>query len=218
MVTTQTPASYHSSPASATSTSSHPLQVKGHQEVLQQYRPELHRERPPSQQSSYEEPSPVQAGHRGYEPHSDRPDSNHSSLNAYTPGSMAPPPPPQQPSQGRLSNETVPPNQPGTIAREGSGYQPYNQGVQGQNQQANAPPQYDSRLNVNQQNQQYRGTPQPSPLPPQATSEQGRSTPPPSRSRDDLSNLDVTTLLARHDELREFSSLLLNLRFLSLSV
>lgn len=34
-----------------------------------------------------------------------------------------------------------------------------------------------------------------------SNSEQGRNTPPPSRSRDDLSGLDVQQLLARHDEL-----------------
>ena len=200
----QVPSSYHSSPASATSTSSYPLPARGPQDIRQQYRQELPRDRPSSQQSSYEPPSPLHAGHRGYETHHERQGSNRSSLNAYTTtNSMGPPPPPQQQAQGRNSNELAQQNQQAGFVRDGSAYQPYSQSAQGQNQPPNAPPQYDTRLNVNQQNQQYRATPQPSPLPAQATSEQGRSTPPPSRSRDDLSNLDVTQLLSRHDELRE---------------
>ena len=204
-VPSQLPQSYHSSPASATSTSSHPLPTRGLQDFRHQYRYEQQRDRPPSQQSSYEPPSPMQPGNRVYESHNEKQGSNRSSLNAYTTtNSMGPPPPPpsQQP-QGRNSNEIAQQNQQQGFVKEGSGYQPYSQGVPGQSQSSNASNQYDTRLNVNQQNQQYRGTPQPSPLPAQATSE-GRSTPPPSRSRDDLSNLDVSQLVSRHDELREF--------------
>ena len=201
-ISNQIPSSYHSSPASATSTSSHPLQARAPQEALQQYRHDLQRERPPSQQSLYEPPSPLNSGIRNHESHHERQGSNRSSLNAYISTSMGPPPPPQQQGQGRRSDELTQQNPPGVMMREGSGYQPYTQAASGQNQQAN-PPQYDTRLSVNQQNQQFRGTPQPSPLPPQTTNEQGRSTPPPSRSRDDLSNLDVNQILARHDELRK---------------
>ena len=207
--------SYHSSPASATSTSSHPLPARGPQDLRQQYRQDHQRERPPSQQSSYEPPSPMQTGNRGYDSHHEKQGSNRSSLNAYTTtNSMGPPGPPSQQAQGRNSNELAQQSQQSGFVKEGLSYQPYTQGPQGQNQSSNGSNQYEPRLNVNQQNQQYRGTPQPSPLPPQATSEQGRSTPPPSRSRDDLSNLDVTQLLSRHDELRK--SLFPNLLYLSL--
>ena len=41
--------------------------------------------------------------------------------------------------------------------------------------------------------------------------QEGRSTPPPNRSRDDLSGLDVAQLLNRHDELRVYS---ISFRFL----
>ena len=201
-ISNQISSSYHSSPASATSTSSHPLQARAPQEALQQYRQDLQRERPPSQQSSYDPPSPLNTGIRSHDSHHERQGSNRSSLNAYTSSPMGPPPPPQQQGQGRRSDELAQPNPPGVIMREGSGYQPYTQTASGQNQQAN-PPQYDARLSVNQQNQQFRGTPQPSPLPSQTTNEQGRSTPPPSRSRDDLASLDVNQILARHDELRK---------------
>ncbi len=200
----QVPSSYHSSPASATSTSSHPLPARGPQDLRQQYQQELYRDRPSSQQSSYEPPSPLQSVSRAYDIHHERQGSNRSSLNAYsTTNSMGPPPPPQQQAQGRSSNELAQQSQGSGLLREGQAYQPYSQGAQGQNQASNASNQYDARLNINQQNQQFRPTPQPSPLPPQATSEQGRSTPPPSRSRDDLSNLDVAQLVTRHDELRK---------------
>lgn len=200
----QTPSSYHSSPASATSTSSHPLPARGPQDLRQQYQQEHYKDRPSSQQSSYEPPSPLQPVSRVYDAHHERQGSNRSSLNAYsTTNSMGPPPPPQQQAQGRSSNEIAQQSQGSGFVSPGQTYQPYSQGVQGQNQASNASNQYDARLNVNQQNQQFRATPQPSPLPPQATSEQGRSTPPPSRSRDDLSNLDVAQLVTRHDELRK---------------
>jgi len=200
----QAPSSYYSSPASATSTSSHPLPARGPQDLRQQYKQEHQRDRPSSQQSSYEPPSPLQPVSRAYDAHHERQGSNRSSLNAYTTtNSMAPPPLPQQQAQGRSSNELAQQNQGSAFVREGQPYQPYSQSAQGQNQASNAPNQYDPRLNASQQNQQFRPTPQPSPLPPQGTSEQGRSTPPPSRSRDDLSNLDVAQLVTRHDELRK---------------
>lgn len=199
----QLPPSYQSSPASATSTSSHPLPARGLQDLRQQYRQDHSRDRPPSQQSTYEPPSPMQPGSRGYEPHHEKQGSNRSSLNAYTTTKSMGPPQPSQQAQGRNSNELAEQSQQANFTKEASSYQPYSQGTQGSNPSSNASNQYDTRLNPNQQNQQYRGTPQPSPLPAQATGEQGRSTPPPSRSRDDLSSLDVGQLVSRHDELRE---------------
>ena len=88
--------------------------------------------------------------------------------------------------------------------REQGGYQPYHQTGQGQGTRDGGAPPY-GQLNVGSQGQGFRGTTQPSPLPPQtnASEQQGRSTPPPSRSRDDLSGLDVAQLLSRHDELRK---------------
>lgn len=200
----QTPQSYQASPSSATSTSSHPLQPRGQQEAIQQYRYEFQRERPASQQSSQEPPSPIHPAHRGFDSYHERQGSNRSSLNAYTPNVMGPPPPPpQQQSRGRHSDEMEQRTQPGPLPREGSGYQPYQQAQQGQGQANNGQGQYGPQLGVSQQAQTYRGTPQPSPLPAQTLNESGRNTPPPSRSRDDLAGLDVAQLLARHDELRK---------------
>ena len=63
--------------------------------------------------------------------------------------------------------------------------------------------QYGSTLSVNnQQSGSYRNTPQASPMVQENSRDgQGRSTPPPARSRDDLGNLDVQQLLSRHEEL-----------------
>ena len=199
----QTPQSYQASPSSATSASSHPLQPRVAQEVIQQYRQEFQRERPASQQSTYEPPSPIHPAHRGFELQHERQGSNRSSLNAYTPSAMGPPPPPQQQSRGRHSDEIDTRTQPGAPVRENSGYQAYQQPTQGAGQVNNGQVPYVSQLGVNQQGQPYRGTPQPSPLPAQTLNETGRNTPPPSRSRDDLASLDVQQLLARHDELRK---------------
>ena len=201
----QTPQSYQTSPSSATSTSSHPLHPKGTQEVIHQYRHEFQRDRPGSQQSSHEPPSPIHPAHRGFESYRERHGSNRSSLNAYTPSTMGPPPPPQQQSRGRHSDEMEQRNQPGPLPRENSGYQPYQQAQQVQGQPNNGQGQYGPQLAVNQQTQVYRGTPQASPLPTQTINESGRNTPPPSRSRDDLSSIDIGQLLARHDELRKLT-------------
>lgn len=204
-VSNQTPQSYQASPSSATSISSHQLQPRGAQEVIQQYRHEIQRERPASQQSSYEPPSPVHPAHRGPDHPYERQGSNRSSLNAYTPSAMGPPPPPQQQARGRHSDEMDQRNPHGPPTRENSAYQPYQQQGQGQSQPSNGQGQYGPQLGISQQNQAYRGAPQPSPLPNQTLNESGRNTPPPSRSRDDLTNLDVSQLLARHDELRQWS-------------
>lgn len=202
-VSNQTPHSYQQSPSSATSTSNQQLQPRGTQEVIQQYRHEFQRERPPSRQSSYEPPSPIHPAHRGFDSYHERQSSNRSSLNAYTPSTMGPQPPPQQQARGRHSDEIEQRSHSGPPPRESSQYQPYQQQGQGQGQQNNSQGQYGSQLGINQQNQPYRGTPQASPLPAQALNESGRNTPPPSRSRDDLAGLDVAQLLARHDELRK---------------
>lgn len=204
-ISNQTLQSYQASPSSATSTSSHPLQIKGTQEVIQKYRHELQRERPGSQQSSHEPPSPIHPAHRVLEPYRERQGSNRSSLNTYAPSTMGPPPPSQQQSRGRHSDEMEQRNQPGPLPRENPGYQPYQQTPQGQGQPNNGQGQYGPQLAVNQQTQVYRGTPQASPLPAQTMNESGRNTPPPSRSRDDLSNMDVAQLQARHDELRKLA-------------
>ena len=200
IVSNLTPQSYQPSPSSATSTSSHPLQPRGAQEAILQYRHEFQRERPASQQSLYEPPSPIHPAHR------ERPSSNRSSLNAYTTSVMGPPPPPpQQQARGRHSDEMEQRIPQGPPPRENS-YQAYQQQQgQGQPQMNNGQGQYGTQLGINQQNQPYRGTPQPSPLPTQALNESGRNTPPPSRSRDDLAGLDVAQLMARHDELRKFT-------------
>ena len=207
IVSNLTPQSYQPSPSSATSTSSHPFQPRGAQEVILQYRHEFQRERPASQQSSYEPPSPIYPPYRVFDQHQERSGSNRSSLNAYTPSVMGPPPPSQQQARGRHSDEMEQRIQQGPPPRENSAYQAYQQQGQGQPQINNGQGQgqYGTQLGINQQNQPYRGTPQPSPLPGQALNESGRNTPPPSRSRDDLAGLDVAQLMARHDELRKFN-------------
>ena len=210
IVSNLTPQSYQPSPSSATSTSSHPLQPRGAQEVILQYRHEFQRERPASQQSLYEPPSPIHPAHRGFDPHHERPGSNRSSLNAYTPSVMGPPPPAQQQARGRHSDEMEQRVHPGPPPRENSAYQAYQQQGPGQPQINNGQGQYGTQLGVNQQNQPYRGAPQPSPLPAQAHNDSGRNTPPPSRSRDDLAGLDVAQLMTRHDELRKFTVLIID--------
>lgn len=125
-VSNQLPSSYHSSPASATSPSSHPLQARAPQEALQQHRQDLQRERPPSQQSLYDPPSPLNAGVRH-----ERQGSNRSSLNAYTSTSMGPPAQPQQQVQGRRSDEMAQQNPQGAMTKENSNYQPYTQNSPG---------------------------------------------------------------------------------------
>ena len=184
------------SPSSTTSITSHPL--RGAPDTLQQWRPDLHNtSRPASRTSSYNgPPSPL------------RPPSSQGDINQEKNGGppnpnlrsdMAPP----GPLQGKMLGDHVQQGQQGGISREQSGYQPYHQAGQGQGQQGGQP--HYGQLNVNPQGQGYRGVPQPSPAANQAnpSEQQGRSTPPPSRSRDDLSGLDVAQLLARHDELRK---------------
>ncbi|KAL8951933.1 MAG: hypothetical protein Q9222_002117 [Ikaeria aurantiellina] len=195
------PPSYQPSPSSATSASSHPLSAREHQETLHQYHRDLQNSRPPSQQS-YNPPSPLHT-------HPARFDYQHQKLgqaavavNSQGPRSMGPPQP--QSARDRRSQELAQQqqNQQGAGNREG-GYQPYHQANQNQGQPQGPPPAYSAQLGVNnQQGGNYRGA-QPSPMAQQGSGEQGRNTPPPSRSRDDLSGLDVAQLVARHDELQD---------------
>lgn len=194
-----TPTSYHPSPSSATSSSSPAFHQKAPSDKNHQYYRE-EQSRPPSQQS-LDVPTPAPQP-RGYDPHHARSSSSQASSSAYTQSSMGPPPPPgQQQPPSRRSSEAPPGpplNQQGGQGREGAGYQPYNQGMQGGVVPSNAPPQYSQQLSP----QTQRTNSQLSPMPQQGTNDQGRSTPPLNRSRDELSNLDVAQLLARHDELR----------------
>ncbi|KAL8694929.1 MAG: hypothetical protein Q9218_000500 [Villophora microphyllina] len=201
----QLPPSYQPSPSSATTTSSHPLPASSHrgqQEALNQSQQGLQTSRPPSQQS-YNPPSPIQTHPLRFDSNQYRSAQATAPADPHSQGSMGPPQP--QVSRDRRSQELAQSQQNQQVAggREGAGYQPYHQGSQVQGQPQAPPPAYISQLSVNnQQNSNYRGA-QPSPMAHQNTGEQGRNTPPPSRSRDDLSNLDVASLVSRHDELQD---------------
>ena len=183
------PQVYQPSPSSATSTSSHPLPVRGAHETLPQYYQNSSR---PSSRQSFGPPSPLQQNPRA-DPYG--PGLHETGPNP--PSTMAPSSQQQQPP-GRGSNDTQPPRAPG-VAREGSAHPAYSQSSQDSSQPPNAPPQYRELGPGNN----YRAPPQGSPMPPQPNLEQERSTPPPSRSRDDLAGLDPAQLLVRHDELRK---------------
>ena len=188
----QDSSSYHISPDSATSI---PAQIFHNKAPSDVFREHLQDDSRPSSRQSLEPPLQQQhsIGHHA------RGSSSQVSSASYMQGSMGPPAN-QAPSARRGSSEAA--EQPRGQSREGN-YQPYNQNIQGQSIPSNAPPQYSAGLAPGQS---YRGGPQPSPMGQQGIAEQDRrSPPPPSRSRDDLSNLDVTQLMARHDELRMFS-------------
>lgn len=178
------PQIYQPSPSSPTSTSSHPLPVRGAHETVPPYYQNSSR---PSSRQSFGPPSPLQQNPRAdpYGPGLNEPI-------AYPPGTMAPSSQQQQPP-GRGSNDLQPQRTSG-LPREGSGYQNYPQNSQDLNQPPNAPPQYRDN---------FRAPPQSSSTAPPTNLEQERSTPPPSRSRDDLAGLDPAQLLIRHDELRK---------------
>lgn len=201
----QPPLSYQPSPSSATTTSSHPLSASSHRgqpEALHYHQQELENSRPPSQQS-YNPPSPIQTHPLRFDSAQPRSAPATVPASVHHLGSMGPPQPQQ--SRDRRSQELAPSQQnpQSSGARESAGYQPYHQNTQPQGQPQGPPPAYSSQLSVNNQpNNTYRG-PQTSPMTHQNTAEQGRNTPPPSRSRDDLSNLDVASLVSRHDELRK---------------
>lgn len=199
------PASYHPSPSSANSTSSHPFGQKTPLETLHQYHHE--NSRPPSQQSL--EP-PTSSQHFRTPDYSGKQGQYPLALGGHVQGSMGPPPG-QQPPPNRRSSESTQQSQQ-SQGREGGVYQPYNQGPQqGSVLPANAPPPGYTAQHAPQlapQGQAYRGTSQTAQMAQLGHREQdGRGSPPPSRSRDDLSNLDVAQLLQRHDELRMVTSL-----------
>ncbi|KAL8642101.1 MAG: hypothetical protein Q9228_001186 [Teloschistes exilis] len=201
----QHPLSYQPSPSSATTTSSHPLSASSHRgqpDALHYHQQELENSRPPSQQS-YNPPSPIQTHPLRFDSAQPRSAPATVPASVHHLGSMGPPQPQQ--SRDRRSQELAQSQQnpQSSGARESAGYQPYHQSTQTQGQPQGPPPAYSSQLSVNNQpNNTYRG-PQTSPMTHQNTAEQGRNTPPPSRSRDDLSNLDVASLVSRHDELQD---------------
>lgn len=208
----QQPLSYHQPTASGASISSHNLPFRAPHGALQHYHHENKASRPSSQQS-FGPPSPLQPQFRVHDNY--QPMGTNQASGTHNQGSMGPPVL-QQPQNSRSVDQTQQ-SQPAGLNREGSGYQPYHQGGQGQAQPPNAPPQYSAQLGVNnsQGNSQgvnnyqgniVRGLAQSSPMAPQAASDQGRSTPPPSRPRDDLASLDIAQLLSRHDELRKSCS------------
>ncbi|KAL8926032.1 MAG: hypothetical protein Q9208_003173 [Pyrenodesmia sp. 3 TL-2023] len=194
------PPSYQPSPSSATSASSHPLSARSQQETHHHSHQDLQNSRPPSQQS-YGPPSPIHSQPARFDSHQQHPFGQpRASVLSQASSSMGPPQ--TQPSRDRRSQELAQ-NQQGTGNREGAGYQPYHQGNQAQGQPPGPPPPYNSQLGVSgQQGHNYRAS-QPSPMAQQNAGEQGRSTPPPSRSRDDLTNPDVAQLMTRHDELQD---------------
>lgn len=209
--TQPTPSSYHPSPISATSTSSHPFAPKSPLEPLHQSHHE--NSRPPSSQSL--EPPPISQHFRPLD-YSSKEGRSPLASTAYIQTSMGPPPS-QQPLPNRRSSESTQQSQQ-SQSREGGNYQPYNQGPQQASTQIhNAPTTGYTTQHANQlapQAQAYRGTAQTSPMAQQGHREpEGRGSPPPSRSRDDLSTLDVAQLLQRHDELR-ISPFLINHPFM----
>lgn len=189
----QQPPVYLPSPSSIISNSpNHPVPPRGaHETVHQSYRDNSR----PSSQQSFGPPSPLQQT-RAVNPYP----YIQGPTSAYPPtsGSMAPPPSQQQ-SQGRNSHDVPPLRQPIGISREGSAYQPYSQSTQEAHQGSGAPPHYRGQIDTNQ----HRAPPQQSQSNVEHGQIQGRSTPPPSRSRDDLAGLDPAQLLTRHDELRK---------------
>ena len=157
--------------------------------------PPLYQPSPASATSTSSYPLPsrgVQDKFQQYYQANSRPSSRQSSE---PPSPMVPQPPPP----GRGSNPPLQ-RQPSELPREGSGYHPsYSQAGQESSQPPGAP-QY---RGLNPSEGSYRAPPPPSSVALQNTADQGRSTPPPSRSRDDLAGLDTAQLLIRHDELRK---------------
>lgn len=189
--------SYHSVPTSASSTSSHPLPLRGALDLAHPQSQFSQNSRPSSRQS-YQPPSPA------FEPAQFRQrTASLQGLPVSTDGSMAPAS--TQPHPGSRTVESNQQNSQPASNRDPPNYQAYSQNGQGGNQANGASTtQYGSQLSVNnQQGGSYRGTPQPSPMVPQGSSDQGRSTPPPSRSRDDLTGHDMASLIAKYDELSE---------------
>ena len=186
-------------PPSATSvTGSHHLGHRSPSDNLNQPWQEQIPSRPSSSQS-LEPPPPVQIP-KTHETHHVRSSSSQaSSLSQFTQSSMVHPPPPtgptRRPSEAQQDHQTSDQVRPGT-------YQPYAQGVQDRNiLPSNVPLPNSAQLAP--QSQAYRNS---AVSTMQATGhEQGRSTPPPSRSRDDLSSMDLNALQVKHDELRKLA-------------
>ncbi|KAI4155991.1 MAG: hypothetical protein LQ341_000084 [Variospora aurantia] len=197
----QLPPSYQPSPSSATSASSHPLPSPSQQEAPTHCYQELQDSRPPSQHS-YGPPSPVHSYPARFDSHQHSFVRPSGSVVSHVSSSMGPPQ--TQSSRDRGSQELAQQqhNQSAAGSREGTGYQPYHQLNQGQGQPQGPPPAYNLQLGINGQQSNSHRAQQPSPMA-QTSGEQGRSTPPPSRSRDDLTNPDVAQLMARHDELQD---------------
>ena len=186
-------------PASASSTSSHTLPSRSAQDLS--YPPALFSQNSrPSSRQSLDPPSPSYSQSQNQSFH-----QRTTSLqvgNTYSENPMGPPS-----TQSHTGNRSQEFNQQNLQQRVEPNYQAYgqgNQGGQGAGQPGPSGGQYGSQLGVNnsQQGGSYRNTPQASPMVLQnSNSEQGRNTPPPSRSRDDLSGLDIQQLLAKYDEL-----------------
>ncbi|KAL8742465.1 MAG: hypothetical protein Q9190_005045, partial [Brigantiaea leucoxantha] len=207
----QPPPSYQPSPSSATSTSSYPLSTRTQQDILHHYHQEARDNSRPSSQQSFGPPSPLHSHPRTFDsPYSSRLNQSQLLSDSHNSGQMAPPPSQQNRDRRSLDLAQQQQNQQGNTGREAGAYQPYQQGTQPQSHPQGPPPQYVSQLGVNNaQGGAYRAA-QPSPMVQQTPGEQGRSTPPPSRSRDDLANLDIAQLLTRHDELRKWAFSLFN--------
>ena len=189
----QQPPVYLPSPSSIISTSpNHPVPPRGAHETVQQNYRDI--SRPPSQQS-FGPPSPIQQT-RAVNPYP----YIQGPTSAYPPGSSSmAPPPSQQQAQGRNSHDVPSLRQPIGVSREGSAYQPFSQSTQEAHQGSGAPPHYRGQIDTNP----HRTPLQQSQSNIEHVQTQGRSTPPPSRSRDDLAGLDPAQLLTRHDELRK---------------
>ena len=189
----------YSAPASAGSASSHTLPSRSAQDLAYPQTLFSQNSRPSSRQS-LEPPSPSYSQSQNQTFH-----QRTTSLqvgNTYSESSMGPPS-----AQSHVGNRSQEFNQQNIQQRSEPNYQTYGQGGQGSQGGAQPGPsggQYGSQLGVNngQQGGSYRNTPQASPMVLQnSNSEQGRNTPPPSRSRDDLSGLDMQQLNAKYDEL-----------------
>ena len=190
---------FQATPSSVSSGSSHTLPSRSTQDLAYPQPLFSHSSRPSSRHSQ-EPPSPTHLQNSLFYQRT----TSLQAGNLHIEGPMAPPA--TQQHTGSRSQEFNQQNSQAQLTRSESNYQGYGQGGQGSqgNQSTQATGQYGTQLAVNntQQANSYRTTPQASPMVQQnSNSEQGHNTPPPSRSRDDLSGLDVQQLLARHDEL-----------------
>ena len=190
--------SYQSVPTSASSTSSHPLPLRGSLDLIYP-QPQIAQNSRPSSRQSYQPPSPA------LDPTFHQRTSSLQGVPSHPEDPMAPAL--TQPHPGVRTVEPSQQNSQQASNRDPPSYQPYSQNGPGSTQANGASAaQYGSQLNVNNQpGGNYRGTPQPSPMVPQGGSDQGRSTPPPSRSRDDLTGHDMASLLTKYDELSELT-------------